>query len=85
MATLSASDARIPPDAFNRVAYQGERIRVVRRGGAVVAIISEEDLALLEELEDRYWTETADWVIADMEAKGQKPVPLEDVKAKLGL
>ena len=85
MTTLRASDARIPPDTFNRVAYQGERIRVVRRGGTAVAIISDEDLALLEELEGRHWAETADRVVADMEAKGQKPVPLEEVKARLGL
>ncbi len=85
MTTLSASRTRIPPDAFNRVAYKGERIRVERRGGPSVVIICEEDAALLEALEDRLDLEEAREALAKMKAKGQKPVAWEKAKAALGL
>ncbi len=83
MTILRASETRIPPDTFNRVAYQGDRVRIERRGGASVVVISEEDARMLEALEDRYWADIADEGIADMEARGEKPVPLSKVKAKL--
>jgi hypothetical protein len=82
--TLSASKARIPPDAFNRVAYQGERVRIRHRDGANVVLISEEDVRLLEALEDRYWAEIADEAISAMERTGQKPIRLRQAKKKLG-
>ena len=40
-------------DAINRVAYAGERIILERRGKGVAALVSVEDLALLEELENQ--------------------------------
>jgi hypothetical protein len=82
---LKASEARIPPDAFNRVAYQGERVRIERRGGKPVYLISGEDLALLEELEDRYWTEEGRKALEEFRKAGQKAIPWEDLKARLGL
>jgi len=39
-------------DVLNRVAYQGERVVLERRGKGVAAIVSMDDLALLEALED---------------------------------
>jgi prevent-host-death family protein len=39
-------------DALNRVAYAGERIILKRRTKSVAALVSIEDLALLEQLED---------------------------------
>ncbi len=39
-------------DALNRVAYQGARIVLHRRGKDVAALIPVEDLELLEELEN---------------------------------
>src|SRR5256885_576933 len=39
-------------DTLNRVAYQGERVILERRGKEVAAIVSMEDLAALERLED---------------------------------
>jgi len=84
MGTLKASKTRIPPEAFNRVVYKGERIRVERRGGDVVFIVSAEDLALLEAAEDRLDVAAAREAIEDMEMKGQKPIPLDEVKLKLG-
>ena len=66
-------------DTLNRVAYTGERIVLERRGKPVAAIVSIEDLARLEQLEDH----------ADLRAvrkarkQGGKPVPLAKVKARL--
>ena len=48
-------------------------------------IVSEEDAALLEAIEDRVLAEAADEAEADTNAKGQKPIPWEKVKEKLGL
>jgi antitoxin Phd len=40
-------------DALNRVAYGGERIVLLRRGKGVAALVSMEELKLLEDLEDQ--------------------------------
>lgn len=40
-------------DALNRVAYGGERIILRRRGKGVAALVSMEELAILEELENK--------------------------------
>lgn len=39
-------------DALNRVAYAGERIVLERHGKGVAVLVSLEDLALLERIED---------------------------------
>ena len=85
MTTLKASETRIPPDAFNRVAYQRERVRIERRGGRPVYLVSEDDLELLEKLEDRYWAEEGRAALEEFERSGLKPVPWEKLKEKLGL
>ena len=40
-------------DTLNRVAFGGERIELERHGKTVAALVSAEDLALLEALEDK--------------------------------
>lgn len=40
-------------DTINRVAYQGERIALERHGKTVAALVSVDDLELLEALENR--------------------------------
>ena len=85
MATLKASQTRIPPDAFNRVAYQGQRIRIERRGGRPVYLVSEEDLERLQLLEDRFWAEEGKEALAEFRKSGSKAIPLEKLKAELGL
>jgi len=85
MITLNASDARIPPDAFNKVAYKGERIRIVKRGGPAVVLVPEEDLDLLEELEDQSDIREAEKRLADLKAGKTKTIPLEKVIEKFGL
>ncbi len=85
MTTLKASETRIPPDAFNRVAYQRERVRIERRGGKPVFLVSQEDLELLEKLEDRYWAEEGQAALDEFERSGQKAVPWTKLKERLGL
>jgi prevent-host-death family protein len=65
-------------DVINRVAYGGERIILQRRGKQVLAVVSMEDLELLNALEDQ-----AD-VKAALKARKEKgSVSLEKIKARL--
>jgi prevent-host-death family protein len=87
MAQMAASAAREEfAEVLNRVAYGKERIVLHRHGKPVVAIIPVEDLQLLERLieeeEDRIDVEEARRILADPTDEG---VPLEQVKAELGL
>jgi prevent-host-death family protein len=65
-------------DALNRVAYGGERIVLERRGKGVAALVSMEDLSLLQELED-----LADIKAARKALKEKGGVPLEQIKKRL--
>ena len=67
-------------DVINRVAYGGERIVLQRRGKQVLAVVSMEDLELLNALEDR-----ADLKAALKARKEKGGVPLEKIKARLGV
>ncbi len=67
-------------DIVNRVIYQGERAVLQRRGKNVAAIVSLEDLARLEALEDE-----ADLRAAKKARKEKGAVALKDVKARLGM
>jgi prevent-host-death family protein len=65
-------------DTINRVAYGGERVVLERRGQGVAALVSMEDLDLIEALEDQ-----AD-VRAALKARREKgQVPLSAIKARL--
>ena len=72
-------------DALNRVIYAGERITLERRGKPAAAIVSLEDLALLEAIEDGEDVRGAKRAIAEMKRKGEKPIPWEQVKKDLDL
>ena len=67
-------------EVINRVAYGGERIVLQRRNKPVVAVVSMEDLELLNALEDR-----ADVKAALRARKEKGAVPLEKIKARLGM
>ena len=67
-------------DVLNRVAYGGERVVLQRRGKGVAALVSIEDLALLEELENK-----ADIRAARKAMKEKGGVPLEEIKGRLGM
>jgi len=85
MKTLKASETRIPPDAFNRVAYQGERVRVDRRDGKSVYLVSEEDFDFLSQLEDAYWSKEGEKALAEFRRRGEAAVPFSELRKKLGL
>lgn len=85
LSELSASDARAHfSEIINRVVYSHERI-VVKRHGDEVALISAEDLALLERLEreeeDRLDAAEADRILTE----DPERLPWERVKEDLGL
>ena len=68
-------------DALNRAAYGGERVILERRGKPVAAIVSLDDLELLERLDDQSDVKAA----RKARAEAGKPVPLAKVKARLGM
>jgi prevent-host-death family protein len=79
MTEIGVADIRANlADVINRVAFGGERIVLQRRGKQVLAVVPMEDLAVLEELEDR-----AD-IRAALKARKEKgAVPLAKVQARL--
>lgn len=84
MTSLNASETRIPPSAFNGVAFKGQRISIRRGDGETVYLVSAEDISLLEALEDRLDAEEAREALARHEAGGRKTVRLDEVKKQLG-
>lgn len=53
MTTLSIAEARNGlAEAINRVSYGGERVVFARRGKPVAALVSPDDLAFLQRMED---------------------------------
>ena len=53
MTTLSIAEARNGlAEAINRVSYGGERVIFARRGKPVAALVSPDDLALLQRIDD---------------------------------
>ena len=71
-----------------KVADDGERVRITRRGRTVAAMVPAEDLKLLEavirRLEDMIDIREADKAMREYERNG-KSVSWEDVKKKYGL
>ena len=82
MVRLSASEFKQEmSETLNRVAYQGERVVIHRRGKDVAVLINTEEAALLEMLEDFSDLRAAKEAMAE----GGEPVSIEDVKKELGL
>lgn len=67
-------------DALHRVVDEGERVVLYREDKSVAALVPLDDLALLEELEDRMDLEAAREAL-----KEPGTIPWEKVKADLGL
>jgi len=81
---VSISEARETfADLVNRAAYGHERVRVVRRGRPVAAIVPIEDVELLERLEDEIDLQAARDALAD--TANAVPIPWEQVKSELGV
>lgn len=72
-------------DALNKVAYAGERVVLARRGKGVAALVSMEDLELLERMEDEADVRDAKRALAEMKRKNEKPIPLAVIKKRLGM
>jgi prevent-host-death family protein len=80
MTKLTATAARDNfAELLNRAAFKGERIALERHGKTVAAIVSAEDLELLESLEDRIDLAAARRALKEPRRKWDK------VKAELGL
>ena len=73
---------RTVSNSLTRVVTRRERVVVHRRGKAVAALVPLEDLALLEELEDRADVQEAKRRLAD---PNDKAIPYEQVRQELGL
>lgn len=68
MTTMSIIEARKNlADAMNRVAYAGERIVFARRGKPVAVLVSPDDLALLQRIENAEDIRAASKVLKEYE------------------
>jgi prevent-host-death family protein len=84
MAHLPSSKAREGfADTINRVLFGKERVVLRRRGKEVAAVVSMEDLRLLEDLEDRIDLADAHAALAETKKKGAKS--LDAILKGLGL
>ena len=84
MTRLTTSEVRDSlAETLNRVAYQGIRVIINRRGGDLAALVPMSDFALLQELENRLDLEAALKALREVKEKGT--VPWEDVKGRIGL
>ena len=81
MTTISMSDIRLKlSELANRVIYGGERVIVQKNNKPAFALVSMEDMELLERLE-----EEIDIKAAEEALKEGNFVPWEQVKKELGL
>ena len=79
---LPASKAREKfSDVLDEVSVKGERIVLHRHGKDIAAVISADDLALLEALEDRYDVESVRLALAESDER----IPWSKVKERLSL
>lgn len=72
-------------DTLGRVRHAGERLVVTKNGKPTAAIISVNDLELLEKLEDQLDLLLARDALEGAKERGEKPVRWADVRARLGL
>jgi PHD/YefM family antitoxin component YafN of YafNO toxin-antitoxin module len=85
MARLTRKAKEILPETLNRVVRDRERVIVRRQGKKIAAIVPLEDLAALEEMEDRL--DAKDFRAAKRQwlRGGGKTVSWDKLKAELGL
>jgi prevent-host-death family protein len=80
---ITTSKARKEFSDVLKGAKKGQRFLLERHNKGVAAIVSIEDLAILQAIEDRRDSEAAREALAEIEERGT--VPWEQVKAELGL
>ncbi len=78
MVSISAARDQLA-ELVNKVSYGRERVSLTRRGRPVAALISAEDLALLESLEDAADLQAIAEALADPANQG-KTVPLDALR-----
>jgi prevent-host-death family protein len=83
MIRLTSSKARHEFARVLRKVKEGKRFLLERHDKGVAAIVSVEDLALLEAIENRHDLEEARRALAEVAEKGA--IPWEQVKAELNL
>jgi len=84
MNIISTAEAREHfSELVNRTCYGNERITLTRRGKQIAAIVSIEDLALLEKIEDEL--DIRDAISALSEAKEKGTISLHELKKELKL
>ena len=83
MIRITTSKARKEFSDVLKGAKKGQRFLLERHNKGVAAIVSVEDLAILQAIEDRRDGEAAREALAEIEERGT--VPWEQVKAELGL
>ena len=81
MTTISMSEIRLKlSELANRVIYGGERVVVEKNNKPAFAMVSIEDMELLERLEDEMDIKAAEEALKEGDF-----VPWEDVKKELGI
>ncbi len=83
MIKITTSKARKEFSDVLKGAKEGQRFLLERHNKGVAAIVSVEDLAILQAIEDRRDRKAAREALAEIEKRGT--VPWEQVKAELGL
>ena len=82
MLDLSVSETRIPPKVFNNVVYKGEWARISKRGGEAVYLVSEDDILLLEEIEDRRLARLGEEALEAHRKAGEETVSWKELKGE---
>lgn len=81
---LSLSEARDNwADLIGQVRFGGERVTISKRGKPVAVVVSVEDAAWLEAMEDKIDVELAREALAEMELEGGKTYTLAEVLAEI--
>lgn len=84
MTTMSIIEARNNfAETLNRVRYGGERILFARRGKPVAALVSAEDLALLDRMEDALDLKEVRSVRREYERNPESFITLKEYKKTL--
>ena len=87
MTTMSIAEVRNNlAEAINKVAYAGERIVFARRGKALAALVSADDLETLQRLEEAEDLRDALKTLRDYERDPSScAMPYEQFRRKIGL